>query len=200
MNYNYIAPYYDFLSKICFLNRQQMAHRNLLKHLNPNDKILWIGGGSGWFLKELDVLNIPLKIDYIEFSEVMINKARTIKLDNLDVRFYQEDILKFVPNNKYDVIITAFIFDHFTVQECESIFDKINSQLLKNGLFFYVDFSENQNLIQRFLTKAMVYFFQIVAGIKTNDFPKIDYLFAQFSLVEEEYYFMEYIHSRIYRK
>ena len=200
MNYNYIAPYYDFLSRLCFLNRQQKAHDPILKYLKPNERILWIGGGSGWFLNEIDQLNIPIEIDYIEFSSVMINKAKTRKLNHLKVNFYEEDIFKFLYNRQYDGVISAFIFDHFTEENCAELFYKIEPQLKKNGMWFYVDFNQNQTAFQRILTYAMVKFFAIVAGHKSKDFPKIEYLFSDYNLIDEVFYFGNYITSKIYKK
>ncbi|RLZ10771.1 methyltransferase domain-containing protein [Faecalibacter macacae] len=200
MNYNYIAPYYDLLSRICFLNRQQIAHKIILKYLKANDKILWLGGGSGWFLEEINELNILVEIDYVELSTVMINKAKTRNHSNLKVNFYKEDIFKFETNQNYNIVITAFIFDHFSASDCEVLFTKFNPNLIIEGKWFCVEFNENQNLIQRFLTKSMVVFFNLIAGIKTKDFPKIDHLFNDFNLIEEKQYFWNYIQSKVYKK
>ena len=201
MNYNYIAPFYDSLSRICFLNRQQKAHRLILPYLENNQKILWLGGGSGWFLKEMDHLNLNLEIDYVEMSSVMMNKAKSLDLKHIKVNFYQEDLLNFILEKaQYDVIITAFIFDHFSEENCDRIFKKYDKVLKENGLWFYVDFAQDQNKIQRFLTSSMVLFFRLIANIKTNDFPKIEYLFDSFYLVKEEFYFGNYIKSQVFRK
>lgn len=200
MNYNYIAPYYDVLSRLCFLNRQQKAHKIILNHLKSNDKILWLGGGSGWFLKEIDNLEIKLSIDYVEVSSVMMEKAKERKLKNISIHFIQEDILKFIPNQEYDVIITAFIFDHFQVNECEMMFNRFNSFLRPNGIWVYIDFNEVQNHFQRLLTHSMVLFFSVIAGIKTNDFPKIDYLFDEYKLIDHQEYFGKYIQAKVYQK
>lgn len=200
MNYNYIAPYYDLLSRICFLNRQQLAHKIILKHLNSGDQILWLGGGSGWFLEDINKLNIDLEFDYVEFSTVMIEKAKARKVSNINVNFYQEDFFQFVPNKNYDVIITAFVFDHFSEKECEILLKKYNQFLNKKGKWAYVDFCEEQNFIQRFLTKSMVLFFNLVAGIGAKDFPKVNGLFDDFELIEGKEYFGNYIQSKIYKK
>lgn len=200
MNYNLIAPYYDTLSRICFFNRQQIAHRLILNYLKPNDRICWIGGGSGWFLMEMDQLKIPLKIDYIEFSEVMINYAKNQKLKHINVNFIQLDVFKFEPNNTYDVIISAFIFDHFSVKKCEKLFEKLNQQLQDKGLWFYVDFQQNQLIWQRFLSQLMVLFFDWIAGMGKQSFPKIEYLFKNFKPLQKENYFFSYIESIVYQK
>ena len=200
MNYNYIAPYYDRLSRISFLNRQQKAHELILNYLKPNDKVLWLGGGSGWFLKDLEGLTINISIDYIELSEVMIQKAKSIPLNHLEVKFYQEDFFQFNPKQTYDVILTAFVFDHFSEEDCQVLFNRYEPFLRKGGKWIQIDFSEDQNFFQRFLTKSMVLFFKLVAGIQTKDFPKINHLFARMQLIESRTYFMNYIVSRVYQK
>lgn len=200
MNYNYIAPYYDILSRFCFLNQQQKAHQVILNHLKQNDRILWLGGGSGWFLEEIDLLGIKLEIDYVEVSSVMMDKAKSKILYNYEVNFIQEDILKFNTSQKYDVVITAFIFDHFKAEECELMFHRFNQNLNRNGKWIYIDFCEDQNLFQRILTRSMVLFFNIIAGIKTQDFPKIERLFSNMKLIESKNYFLKYIQAKVYQK
>ena len=189
MNYNYIAPFYDILSRICFLNRQQKAHQPILSYLKNEMKILWIGGGSGWFLEDIDQLNLSLHIDYVELSSAMMNAAKTRNLNAIQVNFIQEDIFEYQLIEEYDLIITAFFFDHFKEEECVDLFHRLNKSLKNKGIWFYVDFNQNQNIIQRFLTKAMVLFFCWVAGIKNKDFPKVEYLFNSYQKIEEHYYF-----------
>ena len=200
MNYNYIAPFYDGLSRICFLNNQQKAHQPILTYLRSEMKILWLGGGSGWFLENIDQLNLQLEIDYVEISSVMIKAAKGRQLKHININFIQQDILDFHPIYKYDLIISAFIFDHFKENECQKIFNQINPYLKQKGFWFYVDFNQEQNYIQRILTKSMVMFFNLVARIKNQDFPKIEYLFDEMMKIEEKYYFGNYIVSRIYQK
>lgn len=200
MNYNYIAPYYDFLSRLCFLNRQQNAHKIILKHLNSNDKILWLGGGSGWFLPEIERLGVKLSIDYVEVSSVMIEKAKKYNCNNISIKFILDDILNFKSNQSYDVVITAFIFDHFKRKDCELIFNRFNLNLRDKGKWFYIDFCEDQNVFQRFLTRSMVLFFSIIAGIKTKDFPEIEYLFDEFKLIDQQHLFAKYIQANVYQK
>jgi len=200
MNYNYIAPYYDFLSRLCFLNRQQMAHKIILNYVKPNDKILWLGGGSGWFLPKMDELGFPLTIDYVEVSTIMINKAKQHKLKHLSVNFITQDILHFYPDKIYDVVITAFIFDHFTTTDCQEMFYRFTLNLNHKAKWIYIDFNEDQNQMQRLLTKTMVVFFNLVAGFRTNDFPKVDILFNSYQLIDKQSYFLDYIQSKIYQK
>ncbi|MBF0597250.1 class I SAM-dependent methyltransferase [Faecalibacter rhinopitheci] len=200
MNYNFIAPYYDILSRICFLNRQQIAHHVILKHLKSGNRILWIGGGSGWFLQELNSLQINLEIDYVELSKVMVDKASSKIYENLKVNYYCEDMFSFNYNRGYDVVISAFIFDHFTEIQCEKLFRKINPFLIKGGKWFYLDFSTKQTKFQQFLTQSMIMFFNVVAGLNNSHFPKIDHLFNEFELVEEVFYFKKYIRAQVFRK
>lgn len=200
MNYNLIAPYYDVLSRICFINRQQMAHRLILNYLKPNDRICWIGGGSGWFLAELNQLGIPLSIDYIEFSEVMMQQAQKQNIKHLNVNFIQLDMFKFHPKGAYDVVISAFIFDHFTTHKCDELFHKLNKHLKEKGIWFYVDFTPNQTYWQRFLSQLMVHFFDLIAGMGKQSFPKIEYLFNDFNLLQKKTFFLNYIESIVYQK
>lgn len=200
MNYNLIAPFYDLLSRIAFLNQQQKAHELILKYIKPDQRILWIGGGSGWFLKSLDSLQMNLIIDYVENSEVMIRKAKSVEVKNLEIHFIQEDAFQYAYIKSYDIIITAFFFDHFEEEQCQPLILQLDQTLNKKGLWFFVDFVQQQNYWQKMITQSMIYFFRVVAQIKTKKFPPLNNAFENYEVVEEKHYFLQYIVARIYRK
>ena len=199
MNYNYIAPYYDILSRLAFCNRQQMAHDLILNYLEPHQKILWIGGGSGWLLKKIDALNIPIEIDFIEYSEVMLNQAKKITLTHININFIHADAFNYLFDTTYDGIITAFFFDHFKEDECQKLFYTLNQHLKPDGLWFYIDFVENQTYFQQIITQSMILFFRIVANSRNDKFPKILWLFENYKLLESKNYFGNYMTSRVYK-
>jgi ubiquinone/menaquinone biosynthesis C-methylase UbiE len=52
-NFDFIAPYYDFLSKLIFGKRLRIAQTSLLSKIPRHQRILLVGGGTGWILPEL---------------------------------------------------------------------------------------------------------------------------------------------------
>ena len=201
MNYNFIAPYYHSLSQLIFLNRQHQAHFVILKHLKENDKILWVGGGAGKFIAEIEKLNLKLDIDYVDFSSKMIDLAKKEKTSHLNINFIVADIFDFETDKKYDVVMTTFLFDHFTQTKAEELFLSLNKCLCKNGIWFYVDFVENQKGWQKSLTKLMLRFFRVVIGLDISQLPKMKQFFMQhFEIIEQKNYFKKYMISCVFKK
>ncbi|MGL5234402.1 MAG: class I SAM-dependent methyltransferase [Empedobacter falsenii] len=201
MNYNFIAPYYHSLSQLIFLNRQHQAHFVILKHLKENDKILWVGGGAGKFIAEIEKLNLKLDIDYVDFSSKMIDLAKKGKTSNLNINFIVADIFDFETDKKYDVVMTTFLFDHFNQSKAEELFSQLNSYLKVGGLWFYVDFVQNQKGWQKSVTNVMLSFFRIVIGLDISQLPQMKQSFmSDFKIVEQKFFFKKYIESIVYQK
>lgn len=201
MNYNFIAPYYDSLSRIIFLNRQHLAHFLILKHLKNNDKILWVGGGAGKFIPELEKLNLNLEIDYIDFSSKMIQLACKNKTNHVKIHFITSDIFEYDLKDKYDVVMTTFLFDHFKQDKAEELFIKLNKSLNLDGIWFNVDFCQNQNKWQKRITKLMLVFFRFMIGLNINELPNMKSIFEnKFEVIQQKSFFKNYIESLVWRK
>ncbi len=201
MNYNFIAPYYHSLSQLIFLNRQHQAHFLVLKHLKNDDKILWVGGGAGKLITELEKLNLKLEIDYVDFSSKMIELAKKETVSNLEINFIVADIFDYKTDEKYDVVITSFLFDHFNQTKAEELFFQLNSYLKTKGLWFYVDFVENQKTWQKGITNLMLRFFRVVIKLDIDQLPKLRALFFDdYKLIEQKNYFKKYIVSCVFEK
>ncbi|MEG0931203.1 class I SAM-dependent methyltransferase [Algoriella sp.] len=201
MNYNFIAPYYHSLSQLIFLNQQHRAHFPILNFLKAGDKILWVGGGAGKFILELEKLNFNLEITYIDFSSKMIDLARKQSTKNIKINFIISDIFDFETSEKYDVIMTTFLFDHFHQSKAEELFMKLNNFMNTDGIWFYVDFTQNQKAWQKTLTKLMLQFFRIIIGLDISRLPKMNQLFEKdYDVINQQQFFRKYIESSIYKK
>lgn len=201
MNYNFIAPYYHSLSQLIFLNRQHQAHFLILNHLKDGDKILWVGGGAGKFIPELEKLNLKLEIDYIDFSSKMIELAKKEKTSNLKINYIVLDIFDFDTDKKYDVIMTTFLFDHFKQNKAKELFSQLNEFLNIRGIWFYVDFNQSQKGWQKNITNLMLLFFRVVIGLDISQLPKMKQVFEGFyKTVDHQFFFKKYIESVIYQK
>ena len=55
-NYNSIAKYYDTLSRVIYQRAIIKAQVFLIQFIKDNDRILLVGGGTGWILEELSKL------------------------------------------------------------------------------------------------------------------------------------------------
>lgn len=203
MNYDVIAPYYDRLSRLVFGNSQHKAQLSLLTHLKEGDSILWVGGGEGRLLPEIDRLGLQLTIDYVEFSEVMISLVQKKNLQSpISIQYYSEDIREFIrAEKKYDLILTAFLFDNFNQSQAEELFHQLNLQLREGGTWLFVDFKPNPKGLFYLLTKTMLFFFRIAIKLQSKAIPSLNVFFQKdFSRLQHSKFYWGYIEAYAYKK
>jgi len=76
-NYDRIARYYDFLSRMVFFRAQLKAQIEQLHFIPANSSVLIVGGGTGWILEEIaKVHSSGLRITYVEISAKMLELSR----------------------------------------------------------------------------------------------------------------------------
>ncbi|HEY0273126.1 MAG TPA: methyltransferase domain-containing protein, partial [Chitinophaga sp.] len=114
-NYDHIAPVYDRLSMLIFGRSLQHAQAFLLRVLQPGQRVLVVGGGSGWILEAM-AAQVPegLHIIYVELSAKMTALARRRQAGRNTVVFINASITTQAwPAGHFDVVFTAFLFDNF---------------------------------------------------------------------------------------
>ncbi len=203
MNYNRIAKYYDRMSRLVYGDRQHQVQCLLLDYLKAGDRVLWVGGGEGRLLLDMDQLGLNLHIDYVEASSVMVDLAQEKKVSSaILVDYFIEDIRYFTMNvESYDVVLTAFLFDHFSQQEADDLFSRLDSALKAGGIWLYADFIASRKSFYPLLTKMMLWFFRIAVGLKINHLPHVINRFEDnYELKKKKMVFKEYIVSVIYKK
>ena len=85
-NFNFIAPFYNFLQRLIFGNHLQKAQSFFLNEIKPSSTVLIIGGGSGEIISSIFQVSIPEKVVFVEQSSKMIELAKP-KVKNNKVEF-----------------------------------------------------------------------------------------------------------------
>ncbi|MET3115074.1 ubiquinone/menaquinone biosynthesis C-methylase UbiE [Pedobacter sp. CG_S7] len=205
-NYDKIARYYDFLSRIVFLNTQVKAQTIQLSDIPPYSKLLIAGGGSGWILEELSKLQPKnLSITYIEISTEMINLAKRRNIRHNKIEFINGALETFVTNQKYDVIHTAFFFDNFAKDRVDFVFRKLNDLLRPGGLWLYSDFSYQHQTDKKWkgiFLKLMYLFFNKIANVEATELidTSVNFERAAYKKLKEREYYLKFIKAIIYIK
>jgi tRNA (cmo5U34)-methyltransferase len=128
-----VIPFYN----ICF-----NVIIDILKQAYYKPKsILDIGIGTGNLSLKLleafpksELTGIDLVDDFINIArQKLINYSKNVKL-------ICKDIKEFSFINKYDLIVTSFMFHHLENKEKKLIYKKIYGSLNQNGFFFNLDF------------------------------------------------------------
>lgn len=205
-NYNFIAPYYDFISRLVYGNTIIRAQTGLLSHIMPNSNVLIVGGGSGWILEELTKHNLGvLNITYIDSAPKMITLSKKRKYNPHIVNFICEQIEKYQGEQKFDCVLTGFLFSNFKQKKNEFVFNHLDRVLKKEGQWLYADFiatNAASKVWQKVLLKAMLLFFKTVSKVEANELTAMEPLFKLYgyNLIVASCYYHHFIQSRVYQK
>jgi ubiquinone/menaquinone biosynthesis C-methylase UbiE len=204
-NYNKIAKHYDFISRLVFGKSIVKAQASLLQFIPANSSMLIVGGGTGWILEEISKVHSQgLTITYVEISSQMIGLARKRNCGNNKIYFTNQPVETYISNNKFDIIMTPFLFDNFGDEKIQIIFSKLN-QLLKNqGRWLFADFVNEKNkeiIWQKFLLKTMYLFFRITCNIETQKLIDMEIYFEkEYSKIFEARFYAGFIKAIVYQK
>ena len=198
MEFNFIAPYYDRLSKIVFGDSIQRAKVAQYSNISKGSKVLFVGGGSGVSLDSLLKINLDLQIDFVEPSEKMMNKAKKRISKVRQVNFHQVPVENFC-GSSYDCVITEFFFDLFYKDTIQVLMKIIGGKLNKDGIWIDTDFRAPQGLANKAALKMMYLFFRITSGVVAQKLVSTKPIFSQsaFEIENEQYFKKGFISSRL---
>ncbi|GAB3413072.1 class I SAM-dependent methyltransferase [Niabella aquatica] len=204
-NYNFIAPYYDFISRLIFGKAIIRAQTCLLSHIAPNSSLLIAGGGSGWILEEVARLYpAGLTITYIDNAAKMIALAKKRNCGANKVIFICDAIENCPFTQQFDCIFTAFFFDNFKIEKAAAIFEILHPHLKPGGNWLYTDFVPTSvaKKWQKILLKTMYFFFSVVSGIEAQELADMSFLFQTFHYKQFyiKWHYSHFIQSVVYKK
>lgn len=201
-NFNFIAPFYNFLQRLIFGNHLQKAQSFFLNEIKPSSTVLIIGGGSGEIISSIFQVSIPEKVVFVEQSSKMIELAKP-KVKNNKVEFVCSDILDWDNDEKFDVIVLPFILDCFSTDMVVQVLQKMKLNLREKGSILFTDFvvKPRKFSFSKFLIFAMYFFFKVTAKLKVSELPDFDLAFqmAGFKLVKKNSFVRGTLEAKVYR-
>lgn len=203
-DYDLIARIYDPLSRMVFGRTLMRAQEALLPCIPPDSRILIVGGGTGWVLERIDAIYPQgLIIDYVEPSARMMELSRQRSCCENVVRFHQVPIEQFTSDERYGIVITPFLFDNFSQDHAQRVFDRISAMQHSASLWLYTDYhiTAGSPFWQRVLLSIMYTFFRIVSGVEARRMPEMDKVFAHTHVpVFTRSFYAGFILSTVYRR
>ncbi len=203
-NYDSVAGIYDGFSRMVFGNTIKKAQVNQLTYFRPNTTILIAGGGTGWILEEISkIYPSGLNITYVDNSQAMIEQAQKRFIGSNVMTFINEPVENTVilPEH-YDIILTPFLFDNFSQELSEKVFDLLDTGLKENGIWLYTDFqlTAKESYWQKILLKSMYVFFKMVSKVEAKKLPAIVKLFSNYALIDKYTYYKDFIVALAFQK
>jgi ubiquinone/menaquinone biosynthesis C-methylase UbiE len=202
-NYNNSAWFYDRLSRVIYGRALIKAQIYLLKFIPANAAILIAGGGTGWILEEIAKRHpSDLDITYVEVAPNMMALSKKRHAGSNKITFINNAIENISLPHNFDVIITPFLFDNFTEQTLQKVFEHIHPSLKTNGLWLNTDFQLTGKWWQKALLKSMFLFFKILCNIEASKLPDIEKHFTQhgYKAFSQQTFFKDFIISTAYQK
>jgi len=202
-NYDNSAWFYDSLSKLFYGKSLINAQVYLLSFIKPNSSILIAGGGTGWILEEIAKIHPSgLKITYVEISANMMALSKKRAVGDNDVIFINSPVEEVSFAEKFDIIITPFLFDNFTGDTLQKVFDHLHPLLKTDGLWLNTDFQLTGKWWQNVMLKTMFVFFKIVCGIETSVLPDINKQFEQheYEAIAQKTFYGDFVSSVVYQQ
>lgn len=205
-NYDPIANYYDVLSRMVYGHAQVKAQIEQLSFIPANSNVLIVGGGTGWILEEIAKIHpAGLQITYVEISEKMLALSKKRNSGQNQVSFIHSSAENFQPQQVYDVILTAFLFDNFGAVTLPLVFDLLDGALRKGGRWLFVDFyysKETGKRWQGYLLKTMYLFFKYISSVEASELISTAQYFDahNYRQLSTRTYYAGFIKSIIYDK
>jgi ubiquinone/menaquinone biosynthesis C-methylase UbiE len=181
MNFDRLAPHYDWIEAVTAGERLQRARTVWLDELRGRQRILSVGEGHGRFAKAFVDRFPETEITLIESSPRMLARAqRRLGPGAAAVRWHCGDVLAWKPDGPFDVIVTCFFLDCFPPDTLATVVDRLSQCAAPNALWLVVDFALPQRGLARWRAQAvhwlMYAFFRQFVGLSANRLTSPDKL------------------------
>ena len=199
MGFDSIAKYYDWLARLVFGSAILNSQTLFLSKIPSSSKILVLGGGAGWWLKEMLFKRPECEILYVEPSAEMLKLAMKSSQDSRIIfRLGTESSLN--SGNEFDVVITFFFLDLFQEKDLQEVIKKVRLSMKPNALWLATDFVRTK-WWHSFMLSIMYAFFWLTTGLRNQRLPNWEEVLLESSLekVDREMFYGSFIMSALYR-
>jgi ubiquinone/menaquinone biosynthesis C-methylase UbiE len=186
------------MNKISF-NQTERSKTYLLSKMIRGSSVLEVGCGNGEF--SIACAKKGMNAVGLDVSQKMIENAvtRSTNLNIKDIKFINQDFLKFKTKAKFDYLVFCYFLNIFpNEQVVETVIKKGISNLKPSGIILIADEFEPHNRLLKFLTNIMripvFAFFKMFAGVKyhkTHDLRKI-LKNLNINIIEEKRFLFQY--------
>lgn len=183
MNFDRLAPHYDWLEAFTAGPRLQRVRTQWLEALAGRQHILSIGEGHGRFAAACARRFPEAELTCVESSRGMLNLARRrIGDGSVKIDWVLADILSWHTPRKYDAIVTCFFLDCFPRDILAKVIAKLANSATDDALWLVADFAVPSRGFARYRARfvhwLMYGFFRVVVGLPARRLVAPDKLLA----------------------
>jgi ubiquinone/menaquinone biosynthesis C-methylase UbiE len=205
-NYDSIANYYDRIHHLFYGQSEIHAQVELLDYVRPGDRLLIVGGGTGWILDKIgSIFPSGLEITYIESSARMMELTRTRKWGQNRIELVVSVVEEWKGKMDYDCILTGFFFDNFKEGHAARIVQQLTPYLKSGGYWLETDFyypRKRGKLWQAALLYSMYLSARLICGVEAKRLPDMERIFSEegYRVLYTSFHYQRFIRSMVYRK
>lgn len=170
MNFDRLAPHYDWLEAVTAGGRLQRARTCWLNTLEGRRRILSVGEGHGRFAEACLRRHPNAELTCVEASAAMVEVGRGRTREFGDrVHWVCGDILSWRPPHRYDAIATNFFLDCFVPEQLSAVVAAIADAAEEQAVWLVADFAVPESGLRRVRARAvhalMYVFFRYAVGL-----------------------------------
>lgn len=205
-NYDSIANYYDRIHHLFYGQAEINAQVELLDYVRPGDRLLIIGGGTGWILEKIAaIFPSGLEITYIEGSGRMMERTKRRKWGQNRVELVTSAVEEWKGEKEYDCVLTGLFFDNFEDAHALRIVREVTPWLKNGGYWLESDFyypKGRGKLWQAILLWLMYVSARLICRVEARRLPDMDRIFQGegYTLLRMRLHYQRFIRSVVYRK
>lgn len=193
-----LAPFYDKLTRFVFGKSMIEAQTVFFDRVQSKDRVLILGGGTGWILVELLKQRPDCEVWYVDSSMRMIAMAKEKCGIHANVHFIVGTEQQ-LPVIKFDLVIMNFFLDLFTEDHIVPLLKRVRLVTKPRGLWVVTDFEDEGKWWQKSLLKVMIWFFRWMCNIEARRLPALPIILQRESAksCETRSFFHGFIKARL---
>lgn len=205
-NYDKIANYYDRIHHLFYGQAEINAQVELLDYVRPGDRLLILGGGTGWILEKIGaIFPSGLRITFVESSARMMELTKARKWGQNEVELVLTTVEEWKGEMEYDCVLTGLFFDNFKDAHAAAIVRQVTPYLKNGGYWLESDFyypRKRGKLWQAILLYSMYISARMICGVEAKRLPDMDRIFGEegYRMLYTTFHYQRFIRSVVYRR
>jgi len=184
MNFDRLAPHYDWMEAVLAGRLLQRARTSALHELGGCRNILSIGEGHGRFAQACLSAHPDARLTCVEASAGMIRKAqKRLGAMASRIRWQNCSFLEWESTGRFDALVCCFFLDCFPMRELSAVIDKASRCATPDARWLIADFgipaSGPRRWRARLIHWSMYRFFRTVVGLPARRLVSPDPMLQQ---------------------
>lgn len=176
-NFDRMTKHYRWMELLTFGPLLARCRETFLSELVSVRRALVLGDGDGRFTAELLRVNSEVRIDAVDLSPAMLDALlRRAGSNRSRVTAHCADVREWKPGNaQYDLVVTHFILDCLTSEECRSLAARLRGVVSDSAVWIVSEFAVPEGWFGQLVARPLIWLlyqaFGVLSGLKIRSLP-----------------------------